>query len=198
MGNLARNWLYFEEAPRDDGSKSPSRAINSIAINKGKNGQGEDLGADFINVTCFGRTADIVADQTEKGQFVTVNGRLTTYRKDYPEMINPQSGQPHSDYQVSIVGDYVMPGPKSKKSQAAPAAAAEATPVKPEVAALLAAMTPEMKVAFAKALAPSLGELATDAEAVQNTAKVSADEAALLQELAGKQGRDRTSSEGPF
>ena len=56
----------------------------SIAINRGKNKDGEDMGADFPNIVCFGKTAEVVERYVAKGALIGVSGRLHTdsYEKD--------------------------------------------------------------------------------------------------------------------
>ena len=56
----------------------------SIAINRGKGKNGEDKGADFPNIVCFGKTAELVEKYVGKGRLVGISGRLTTghYEKD--------------------------------------------------------------------------------------------------------------------
>lgn len=56
----------------------------SIAINRGKDRNGEDMGADFPNIVCFGKTAEFVERYIAKGRMVAVIGRLHTdsYEKD--------------------------------------------------------------------------------------------------------------------
>lgn len=45
----------------------------SVAIDRGK-----DKGADFPNIVCFGKTAELVEKYTHKGDKVAVSGRLQT------------------------------------------------------------------------------------------------------------------------
>lgn len=56
----------------------------SVAIDRGKDKDGNDRGADYPNVTCFGKTAELVEKWCYKGQLVGVTGRLQTgsYEKD--------------------------------------------------------------------------------------------------------------------
>ena len=56
----------------------------SLAINRGKDKKGEDMGADFPNITCFGKTAEAVERYLKKGMQIAVTGRLHTdsYEKD--------------------------------------------------------------------------------------------------------------------
>ena len=56
----------------------------SIAVSRGKNKNGQDLGADFINVTTYGKTAENFANFKHKGDMVLIDGHITTgsYEKD--------------------------------------------------------------------------------------------------------------------
>lgn len=56
----------------------------SIAIDRGKNRNGEDMGADFPNIVCFGKTAELVEKYLGKGRLVGIIGKLHTdsYEKD--------------------------------------------------------------------------------------------------------------------
>lgn len=50
----------------------------TLAIDRGKSKDGEDLGADFPRVTCFGKTAENVERYTEKGSRLLVEGSIRT------------------------------------------------------------------------------------------------------------------------
>lgn len=56
----------------------------TVAIDRGKDKDGNDRGADFPNVTVFGKTAELVEKYCFKGMLVGVTGRLQTgsYDKD--------------------------------------------------------------------------------------------------------------------
>lgn len=56
----------------------------SIAINKGKDKDGKDLGADYPTIVCFSKTAEIVEKYVKKGMMVGITGKITTssYEKD--------------------------------------------------------------------------------------------------------------------
>lgn len=56
----------------------------SVAINRGKDKDGKDLGADYPNVVCFGKTAELVEKYLGKGRLVGITGKITTgsYEKD--------------------------------------------------------------------------------------------------------------------
>lgn len=56
----------------------------SVAIDRGKDKDGKDRGADYPNVVVFGKTAELVEKYCFKGMLVGVSGRLQTgsYEKD--------------------------------------------------------------------------------------------------------------------
>lgn len=56
----------------------------SIAIKRGKDNKGNDLGADYPNIVCFGKTAELVEKYLGKGRLVGITGRIQTgsYEKD--------------------------------------------------------------------------------------------------------------------
>lgn len=56
----------------------------SIAINRGKDKDGNDRGADFPNIVVFGRQAENCERYLSKGKLVGIEGRLQTgsYEKD--------------------------------------------------------------------------------------------------------------------
>ena len=53
-----------------------------IAINRGKDKDGEDLGADFPAVLCFGKTAENCERFLRKGSLVSVEGRVRTSKNE--------------------------------------------------------------------------------------------------------------------
>ena len=56
----------------------------SIAIDRGKDKNGEDRGADFPGIVCFGKTAELCERYLGKGRLVGIQGRIQTgsYEKD--------------------------------------------------------------------------------------------------------------------
>ncbi len=56
----------------------------SIAIDRGRDRNGEDMGTDYPNIVCFGKTAELVEKYLGKGRLVGIQGRLRTgsYEKD--------------------------------------------------------------------------------------------------------------------
>ena len=50
----------------------------SIAIDRGKDRSGNDLGADFPSIVCFGKQAEVVEKYVTKGMQVGIQGRLQT------------------------------------------------------------------------------------------------------------------------
>lgn len=87
----------------------------SIAINRGKNKDGEDLGADYPNIVCFGKTAELVDKYLGKGRLVGISGRVQTGKYD-------KDGK--TVYTTDIVADRVEFLDKAvEQTQDAPAAA---------------------------------------------------------------------------
>lgn len=64
--------------------RSVAFARFSIAIDRGKDRNGEDRGADFPSVVAFGKTAELVDKYVHKGKLVGITGRIQTgsYEKD--------------------------------------------------------------------------------------------------------------------
>lgn len=56
----------------------------SIAIDRGKDKSGNSRGADFPNIVCFGKTAELVEKYLGKGRLVAIIGKIQTgkYEKD--------------------------------------------------------------------------------------------------------------------
>lgn len=50
----------------------------TLALNRGKDKDGNDRGADFPSVVCFGKTAELVERYCQKGKQVAVQGRIQT------------------------------------------------------------------------------------------------------------------------
>ena len=55
-----------------------------VAIDRGKNKDGSDAGADFPRVTAFGKTAENMKKYVEKGNLISVDASIRTdvYEKD--------------------------------------------------------------------------------------------------------------------
>jgi single-strand DNA-binding protein len=47
-----------------------------LAVPRGRDKNGEDRGADFVDVVCFGRQAEVCASYLAKGRRIAVEGRL--------------------------------------------------------------------------------------------------------------------------
>jgi single-strand DNA-binding protein len=47
-----------------------------VAVPRGRSKDGEDRGADFVDVVCFGRQAEVCANYLAKGRRIAVEGRL--------------------------------------------------------------------------------------------------------------------------
>ena len=56
----------------------------SIAIDRGRDRDGNDRGADYPNIVCFGKTDELVEKYLGKGRLVGITGRIQTgsYEKD--------------------------------------------------------------------------------------------------------------------
>ena len=50
----------------------------SVAVDRGKDKDGNDKGTDFPNVVCFGKTAELCDKYLAKGRMVGVEGRIQT------------------------------------------------------------------------------------------------------------------------
>lgn len=50
----------------------------NLAIDRGKDKDGNDRGADFPSVVCFGKTAELAEKYLDKGSKVGISGRLQT------------------------------------------------------------------------------------------------------------------------
>lgn len=75
------------------------RTIFSLAIGRGKDRNGNDMGADYPGIICFGKLAENVSKYCFKGMLVAVDGMITTssYEKDgckyYTTMVRAESVQ---------------------------------------------------------------------------------------------------------
>ena len=47
-----------------------------LAVPRGRDKNGQDRGADFVDVVCFGRQAQVCGDYRAKGRRIAVEGRL--------------------------------------------------------------------------------------------------------------------------
>lgn len=67
-----------------NGNASVATARFTLAINRGKDKNGKDLGADYPSITCFGKTAELASKYLSKGRQCAVMGRIQTgsYEKD--------------------------------------------------------------------------------------------------------------------
>ena len=50
----------------------------AIAIDRGKDKDGKDRGADFPNIICFGKVAELAEKYLKKGLLVGINGHIQT------------------------------------------------------------------------------------------------------------------------
>lgn len=60
------------------GQSQTAVARFSIAIDRGRDRDGNDRGADFPNIVCFGKTAELVEKYIGKGRLVGITGRIQT------------------------------------------------------------------------------------------------------------------------
>ena len=74
IGRLTRD-------PESQGEGDSKRARFSIAIDRPKDG----AGADFINCTAFGRTAENILKYCKKGTMISVEGSLNSYSYENEE-----------------------------------------------------------------------------------------------------------------
>lgn len=77
IGNFTKNTDY-----NDNGSVKVAR--NSMALNRGKDRDGNDLGADFVNIVAFGNKADFMKNYCIKGRKMAIESHVKTgsYEKD--------------------------------------------------------------------------------------------------------------------
>lgn len=77
IGNLTKDIEYRV-------SSEHSVARGAIALNRGKDKNGNDKGADFINIVAFGNTAEKLNMYGKKGKKLLLEGRVKTgsYEKD--------------------------------------------------------------------------------------------------------------------
>lgn len=70
----------------------------SVAIDRGKDKDGNDRGADFPSIVCFGKTAELVEKYLGKGRLIGIEGHIQTgsYEKDG-----------HKVYTTDVVADKV-------------------------------------------------------------------------------------------
>jgi len=56
----------------------------TVAIDRGKDKNGNSTGTDYPNIVCFGKTAELVEKHISKGRLVGITGRIQTgsYEKD--------------------------------------------------------------------------------------------------------------------
>ena len=71
----------------------------SVAVDRGYNKLGEEKLTDFINVVCWGKTADFVATYFIKGQLIALEGALQT--RQY------QDSKGNTRYITEVVADNV-------------------------------------------------------------------------------------------
>jgi single-strand DNA-binding protein len=72
----------------------------SIAINRGKDKNGNDLGADYPNIVCYGKLAEQVERFCRKGMQVAVEGRIRTgsYEKNGQKIFTTEVAADRVDF----------------------------------------------------------------------------------------------------
>ncbi len=60
------------------GSTQMAIARFTLAINRGKDRNGKDLGADYPAIVCYGKQAELVERYVNKGMLVSVEGHIKT------------------------------------------------------------------------------------------------------------------------
>ena len=93
----------------------------SLAVNRMKEGE-----TDFVDVTLWGKTAELASQHLDKGRFINIQGRLQQDKWEDKEG--------NKRYSLNVVADNLYFGPKTsssggsyKKSQTATAAAETTT-----------------------------------------------------------------------
>ena len=112
IGRLTRD-VDFRE------TESVKLARFAIAIDRGKDKDGKDRGADFPPIVCFGSLANVASKYLHKGSNVGVEGHIQTgsYEKDGQKV-----------YTVEIIADKLeFLDPKESGFAPAPSAAAPAS-----------------------------------------------------------------------
>ncbi len=102
MGNLVRD----PDVRQTSGGKDVAHF--TVAVNRGQNKSGDDMGADFVPVVVWGNQANAVGNYLSKGRAVFVEGRLTTstWEKD---------GKKY--FKMEVTGQSVKFMPSGKKKQ---------------------------------------------------------------------------------
>ena len=77
FGNLTKDFEFYT-------GNNGSVARGSMALNRGKDKDGNDRGADFINLVAFGKTAELMEKYGTKGRRFLFECRVNTgsYEKD--------------------------------------------------------------------------------------------------------------------
>ena len=94
------------------GSTSQTAAARfSLAIDRGKDRNGNNLGTDYPSIVCFGKTAELVEKFLTKGRLVGVHGRIQTgsYEKNGQKV-----------YTTEVVADRVEFLDKSSQNNTTP------------------------------------------------------------------------------
>ena len=115
-GYLARNCSVYGEGDK-------LRALNSLGVNNGKTESGEQRPASFFNIIGWNAVGKALAEGTEKGQRVRIEGRLRERRTE-AMVQNPETGALEKKIlqTVEVVVTSFIAGQRSKKSREASAA----------------------------------------------------------------------------
>lgn len=88
MANVKNEWHGIGRLTKEvavEETKGGTKVLhNSIAINNGKDKDGNERPATFIPVTFFGKSTEILSEYANKGDLIAVSGEITTgqYEKD--------------------------------------------------------------------------------------------------------------------
>ena len=100
----------------------------AIAIDRGRDRDGNDRGADYPNIVCFGKTAELVEKYLGKGRLVGITGRIQTgsYEKDGKKVYTTEVLADRVEFLDR--GDKTSEGGSQSYNAAAPAPAMPSVP----------------------------------------------------------------------
>lgn len=75
---LIGRWTKENELKTLSNEKETKMLRNTLAVSNGKDKNGDELPADFINITAYGKNAENLAKYTSKGSKVAISGELKT------------------------------------------------------------------------------------------------------------------------
>ena len=104
----------------------------SIAIDRGRDRDGNDRGTDFPNIVCFGKTAELVEKYLGKGRLVGITGRIQTgsYERDGKKVYTTEVLADRVEFLDR--GDRAEGGQSYSQGSSAPSPASEPMPSVPE------------------------------------------------------------------